>query len=83
MMTGTTLNGKPTRSGWASYFLDHSTVLPGRPSGRLSGPPAHCSYIRDHLVAAGGFPEDMRAGEDTVVNVELTRRGPVRTGRAR
>ena len=77
LVTGTTLNGTPTRSGWASYFLDHSSVLPGRPSGQLTGPPAHCSYIRDHLVAVGGFPEDMRAGEDTVVNVELTRRGLV------
>ncbi|MEA2366266.1 MAG: spore germination protein [Thermoleophilaceae bacterium] len=77
MVTGTTLNGTRTRSGWASYFLDHSSVLPSRPSGRLTGPPAHCSYIRDQLVAVGGFPEDMRAGEDTVVNVELTRRGLV------
>ena len=77
LVTGTTLNGTKTRSGWASYFLDHSSVLPGRPSQRLTGPPAHCSYIRDHLLAAGGFPEDMRAGEDTVVNVELTRRGLV------
>ena len=77
LVTGTTLNGTDTRSGWATYFLDHSSVLPGRPSQRLTGPPAHCSYIRDHLVAAGGFPEDMRAGEDTVVNVELTRRGLV------
>ncbi|HEV7846508.1 MAG TPA: glycosyltransferase [Thermoleophilaceae bacterium] len=77
MVTGTTLNGTPTRSGWASYFLDHSSVLPGRPSEPLNGPPAHCSYIRDHLLAVGGFPEDMRAGEDTVVNVELSRRGLV------
>src|SRR5215210_194189 len=77
LVTGTTLNGTTTRSGWASYFLDHSSVLPGRPSQLLTGPPAHCSYIRDHLIAVGGFPEDMRAGEDTVVNVELTRRGVV------
>jgi spore germination protein len=77
LVTGTTLNGTMTRSGWASYFLDHSSVLPDRPSERLTGPPAHCSYIRDHLIAVGGFPEDMRAGEDTVVNVELTRRGLV------
>ena len=77
MVTGTTLNGTRTRSGWANYFLDHSSVLPDRPSERLTGPPAHCSYIRDHLIAVGGFPEDMRAGEDTVVNVELTRRGLV------
>jgi glycosyltransferase involved in cell wall biosynthesis len=75
MVTGTTLNGTTTAAGWASYFLDHSGVLPGRPSQRLAGPPAHCSYIRDHLLAVGLFPEDMRAGEDTVVNCELARRG--------
>jgi glycosyltransferase involved in cell wall biosynthesis len=75
MVTGTTLNGTGTPAGWASYFLDHSTVLPGRPSERLPGPPAHCSYIRDHLLSVGSFPEDMRTGEDTVVNCELARRG--------
>jgi glycosyltransferase involved in cell wall biosynthesis len=75
MVTGTTLNGTTTPAGWASYFLDHSGVLPGRPSQRLTGPPAHCSYIRDHLLAVGSFPEDMRTGEDTVVNCGLARRG--------
>jgi glycosyltransferase involved in cell wall biosynthesis len=71
MVTGTTLNGTKTCAGWASYFLDHSTVLPGRPSEQLAGPPAHCSYGRHLLQFVGGFPEDMRAGEDTVVNREL------------
>lgn len=75
MVTGTTLNGTRTRAGWASYFLDHSTVLPGRPSTELAGAPSHCSYRRSALIAVGGFPEDMRAGEDTVVNQELARRG--------
>jgi glycosyltransferase involved in cell wall biosynthesis len=75
MVTGTTLNGTRTRAGWASYFLDHSTVLPGRPSAELRGAPAHCSYRRSALLAVGGFPEEMRAGEDTVVNQELARRG--------
>jgi glycosyltransferase involved in cell wall biosynthesis len=75
MVTGTTLNGTRTRAGWASYFLDHSSVLPGRPSTKLAGPPAHCSYLREALLDVGGFPEDMRAGEDTVVNNELARRG--------
>ena len=75
MVTGTTLNGTPTRSGWASYFLDHSTVLPGRPSEELRAPPAHCSYAREPLAGIGGFPEDMRAGEDTVANRELFARG--------
>ena len=31
--------------------------------------------MRDLVLAVGGFPEDMRAGEDTVVNRELWRRG--------
>ncbi len=75
MVTGTTFNGTCTPAGWASYFLDHSGVLPGRPSEELQGPPSHCSYRRDLLDEIGGFPEDLRAGEDTVVNRELFRRG--------
>lgn len=75
MVTGTTLNGTPTWAGWASYFLDHSAGLPGRPSTELAGAPSHCSYRRSALLAVGGFPEHLRAGEDTVVNQELARRG--------
>ena len=75
MVTGSMRNGTPTPSGWAAYFLDHAMSMPGRPSGPLGGPPAHCSYARDLVLGVGGFPEDMRAGEDTVVNRELWRRG--------
>jgi hypothetical protein len=75
MVTGTTLNGTRTPAGWASYFLDHSTVLPGRPSEELRSAPAHCSYRRSALEAIGGFPEHLRAGEDTVVNQALFKRG--------
>ena len=75
MVTGTMLNGTRTRAGWASYFLDHSGCLPGRPSQPLAGPPAHCSYTRVALDAAGGFPEGLRAGEDTEVNVRLWKAG--------
>lgn len=71
MVTGTMLNGTETVAGWASYFLDNSTVLPGRPSGPLTRAPIRCSYRRDALLHIGGFPEDMRAGEDTVVNHRL------------
>ena len=77
MVTGSTLNGTTTNAGWASYFLDHSAVLPGRPSTELKGAPSHCSYTREALVAAGGFPEDMRTGEDTVVNQRIAARGLV------
>lgn len=75
MVTGTAINGTRTRAGWASYFLDHSAGLPGRPSTELAGAPSHCSYRRSALVAVGGFPEDMRAGEDTIVNQELANLG--------
>jgi glycosyltransferase involved in cell wall biosynthesis len=75
MVTGTTIAGTRTPAGWASYFLDHSTVLPGRPSTELPGPPAHCSYLRQALIEVGGFPEDMRAGEDTVVNARIAALG--------
>lgn len=75
MVTGSIVNGNATRAGWASYFLDHSSALPGRPSAELAGAPAHCSYVREFLLEVGGFPEDLRAGEDTVVNQELWRRG--------
>ena len=75
MVTGSVLNGNATRAGWASYFLDHSTLLPDRPSGELSHPPTRCSYVRFLLDEVGGFPEDRRAGEDTVVNTDLWQRG--------
>ena len=75
MVTGSTLNGTRTPAGWAAYFLDHSSALPGRPSGELEGPPVHCSYEREILLRAGGFPGDLRAGEDTVVNHALAQRG--------
>src|SRR5262249_3090133 len=68
MVPGTTRTGTTPPAGWASYFLDHSAVLPGRPSERLAMPPAHCSYERELLLSVGGFPGHLRAGEDTVVN---------------
>ena len=71
MVTGSIRNGTDTPAGWASYFLDHSHSLPGRPDGALDVPPASASYRREQLQAVGGFPEDMRAGEDTVVNRKL------------
>jgi glycosyltransferase involved in cell wall biosynthesis len=75
MVTGSIVNGNASPAGWASYFLDHSSALPGRPSGELLGAPAHCSYVREFLDEIGGFPDDVRAGEDTVANHRLWRRG--------
>ena len=75
MVTGPVLNGNRSRAGWASYFLDHSALLPGRPSGEMDTAPTRCSYIRFLLDQVGGFPEGVRAGEDTAVNLELWGRG--------
>jgi glycosyltransferase involved in cell wall biosynthesis len=75
MVAPTLLNGTTTFSGWASYFLDNGPTLPGRPSQQLDEAPQCCSYVRTALLDVGGFPEDLRAGEDTVVNGELFRRG--------
>jgi glycosyltransferase involved in cell wall biosynthesis len=75
MVTATVLNGTRTRAGWAVYFLNYASMLPGRPSGALAEPPQTCSYLRATLEHVGGFPEAMRAGEDTLVNNELFRMG--------
>lgn len=75
MVTGAICNGTPTPAGWASYFMDHSTSLPGRPSGPLDMHPNSCSYDRAALLACGMFSEDRRAGEDTVVNQRLWAQG--------
>lgn len=77
MVTGVTSNGNRTIAGWASYFLDHHAGLPGHSAAELNGPPAHCSYARLPLLEVGGFPEDIRTGEDTTVNRALVRRGYV------
>ncbi len=75
MVTGVVYNDNRTRAGWASYLLDHAPVLPGRPAGELTFAPPHCSYDREILERVGGFREDLRAGEDTIVNTELFRLG--------
>ena len=71
MVTGAVLNGTRSWAGWASYFLDHWIALPGRPSMELESAPSRCSYMMGPLRAIGGFPEDRRTGEDTVVNNRL------------
>lgn len=75
MVTPSTLNGTRTLSGWASYFLSHSSLLPESPSEQLGSVQYQCSYLREALLHVGGFPEGMRAGEDTVVNETLFRLG--------
>ena len=75
MVTGSMRNGTRTPAGWASYFLDNYGALPARPSRELDQAPGRAAYARRALVELGGFPEDRRTGEDTVVNNELFARG--------
>lgn len=75
MVTGLVHNGNTSRSGWASYLLDHAARMPGRPSGEIHGAPGSASYTTEDVRRLGGFPEDRRAGEDTVVNQALYRAG--------
>jgi hypothetical protein len=49
IVAGTVLNGTGSRTGWASYFLEHSANLPGRPAGERAVPPPGCSFLRTVL----------------------------------
>jgi len=71
MVSGPVLNGTNTPAGWASYFMENPTSMPGSPTGPLPSPPVRCSYLRELLVETGGFDEVCRAGEDTAVNHQL------------
>jgi glycosyltransferase involved in cell wall biosynthesis len=71
MVAGSVHNGTGGAAGWATYFLDHAGVLPGRPTNVLDVAPGACSYLREAIAVVGGFPEDVRAGEDTIVNTAL------------
>jgi glycosyltransferase involved in cell wall biosynthesis len=71
LVTTAVVNGNDTPAGWASYFVDHAAQVPTRPSGRFNGVPGHASYVTHDLRQFGGFPQDMRAGEDTVINRRL------------
>lgn len=75
LVTVAVANGNTTRPGWASYFLDHAGQTPSRGSGQYSGVPGHASYVTRQLRSVGGFPEDVRTAEDTVVNRRLFQAG--------
>ena len=71
MVAGSVVNGNTTPAGWASYILDHATKTPARPSGEIRGVPGSASYVTDDVRAIGGFPGNVRTGEDTAVNRKL------------
>lgn len=74
-VAGAVLNGTPhSRIGTAGYYLEFSDWLPVR-RGRLLHA-ATCNLIIRHsaLDHLGGFAEDLPAGEDTVLTLQLGRR---------
>ncbi|MGH8969607.1 MAG: Mur ligase family protein, partial [Actinomycetes bacterium] len=75
LVTGTIVNGTRTRAGWATYFLEHSARLPGRPPGEIDGAQPYCSYVRETLVAHGGFRDDLPRGDATTVALDVTGSG--------
>jgi glycosyltransferase involved in cell wall biosynthesis len=75
MVGGALQNGNGAPAGWASYFLDQGAALPGRPAGEVGVLQGHWSYATIALRSVHGFAEHLQTGEDTVVNIELTRRG--------
>lgn len=71
MVAGSVTNGNTSAAGWASYILDHATKTPARPEGEFTGVPGSASYVTDDVISVGGFPPDVRTGEDTAVNRAL------------
>jgi glycosyltransferase involved in cell wall biosynthesis len=75
MVAGSVTNGNTTAAGWASYILDHATKTPERPEGEFTGVPGSASYVTRDVIGLGGFPPDVRTGEDTAVNSALHQAG--------
>jgi len=73
---GAIANGTPRSPvGSAGHYLEYSALLP---SPRLLAEqvvPHALSYRRSLLEQLGGFPEDIRTGEDTILNKRLLAAG--------
>jgi hypothetical protein len=66
---GAVTNGTPGHPiGSAGYYLEYTGVLPAKRILAEQRVPHSLSYDRELLGRLGGFPEDIRAGEDTVFN---------------
>jgi glycosyltransferase involved in cell wall biosynthesis len=72
LVGGAVVNGTPRSPvGTAGYLLEYSAVLPSERILSEQNPPHSLSYSRHGLARAGGFPEDARTGEDTILNERL------------
>jgi len=77
VFVGALRNGNPQHVfGWLSFLSEFSGYI-GRPKRRrVACLPSFCLVIRQEVfVAAGGFPEDVWPGEDTVLSRRLLQQG--------
>jgi cellulose synthase/poly-beta-1,6-N-acetylglucosamine synthase-like glycosyltransferase len=75
-VAGSMLNGTPgSLVGTAEYLLEFSEVLPHRRRPLDHAPTCNLLVRRERFEAAGGFPTDLRAGEDTVFTFPLAAEG--------
>lgn len=75
-VAGAVANGTPTnRLGTAMWLLEFSEWLPGRWGRPAHGASCNLAVRRRVLEEAGGFPERLWPGEDTVLTVPLARAG--------
>jgi GT2 family glycosyltransferase len=74
-VAGGILNGTPdSRIGTAQYLLEFSEAFPRRPRPLRHAASANLLVRRDRFEALGGFPDELRAGEDTVMTFSLAGR---------
>jgi glycosyltransferase involved in cell wall biosynthesis len=70
--TGSTLNGTPkSRVGTAEYLLTFSETFARNPRPLRHAPSANLIIRRACFETLGGFREDLRAGEDTVMTFPI------------
>lgn len=75
-VVGAILNGTPDSAvGTAEYMLTCAETFPGRPRPLRHGPSANLLIRRAAFEAVGGFDEQLRAGEDTVLTFPIASRG--------
>jgi glycosyltransferase involved in cell wall biosynthesis len=82
MVAGTVRNRMASTPGWAAYFLDQASSLPGGSEGELTVAPARCSFARDALLAAGGFDEAAATDVEARAAARLLRDGHRATRRS-
>lgn len=64
---GAVLPGRPlSLRGLVGFFTEFAQFLPGAPRAGVAAPSCNLVVERALFASAGGFPEDMRSGEDLV-----------------